>query len=195
MSTPTTSAPKYLRRCKRCRKIIDTDLFDDHVRDCGKSSNSNQNDDNVPAPKSNPQFQFEDISEKSQNCHVCGKPFKVNTILKHLRNQESCEKAYPAKMLEDLRKKCSSSRQLKSRQWNARRTGMDSSKFNKEETYLEKVTRKRKETLDFPVERYRTIQPPVLEFIWRRCKLAKTTIHPTIFKAYDKNVKIIAMQE
>lgn len=165
MSTSTTNAPKYLRRCKRCRKIIDTDLFDDHVRDCGKSSNSNQNDDNVPAPKSNSQSQVEDISETLQNCHVCGKICKVNTILKHLTNSKYCEKEYPTKMLEDLKKKCSSSKQLKSRQWNNRRTGMETSKFKQEETYLEKITRKRKQTLDFPVGRYRPIQPPVLEFI------------------------------
>ena len=165
MSNSAPNPPKYLRKCKRCRKIIDTDLFDDHVRDCGKSSNSDQIDDNVLAPKSNTQSQLEDISETSQNCHVCGKSCKVNTILKHLSNSKPCIKGYPTKMLEDLRKKCSSSRQLKSRQWNNRRTGMDSSKFKQEETYLEKITRKTKQNLNFPVGRYRPIHPPVLEFI------------------------------
>ena len=70
----------------------------------------------------------EDQSEEEQTCFGCGEVFKTNTILKHIGHKKPCSLKYSPEQLKELKNLCNLSKIRKSRQWNLKRSGTDSSK-------------------------------------------------------------------
>ena len=70
----------------------------------------------------------EDQSEADETCFGCGEPFKRNTILKHIGHKKTCSLKYSSEKLEELKNLCNLSKISKSRKWNLKRSGTDSSK-------------------------------------------------------------------
>ena len=112
----------HLNQRPECRKVV----FDEN--NDFPTINNQENHSNLDKNDSK--------SDIMETCFGCKEPFKRNSIMKHIKHKKSCEKEYPADVLDKLMKICEESRDHKRRKWNDRRSGV-TSKRSKAKTYLD----------------------------------------------------------
>ena len=72
----------------------------------------------------NPNTKAIDLSNEIVICKACKEDFPRNSILKHLAHKDSCKKQYSTAEWQKLVLSCQTSKDLKLRLWNSRRTGV-----------------------------------------------------------------------